>query len=67
MGSMVGLVRGSSNMVSEPGGLEFKPWSRVIISDYRSPYGDAYVAQTSGPLNGAAGPWLAHNRKNIRI
>jgi hypothetical protein len=39
-------------MVSESGGLEFKPRSRillrVIISSYRSSYGGAHVVQASG-------------------
>jgi hypothetical protein len=39
-------------VVSEPGGLEFELWPRIIplriITAYRSPYGGARVAQTSG-------------------
>jgi hypothetical protein len=43
---------GPSNLVSEPGGLEFEPQPRIplrVIPAYRSPYGGARIAQTSGP------------------
>jgi hypothetical protein len=44
---------GPSNLVSEPGGLEFEFWPRIfllrVISAYRSPYSGARVAQTSEP------------------
>jgi hypothetical protein len=44
--------KGSSNMISELGGLEFKPRSRiplhVFIPVYGSPYGGAHVAHTGG-------------------
>jgi hypothetical protein len=40
-------------MVSESGGLNFEPWPRIIprrvIPVYRSPYGEAHIAQTSRP------------------
>jgi hypothetical protein len=40
-------------MISEPRGLEFEPHSRIfslhIISAYKNPYGEAHVAQISGP------------------
>jgi hypothetical protein len=42
----------ASIVVSKPGGLEFELWPRIIplriITAYRSPYGGARVAQTSG-------------------
>jgi hypothetical protein len=55
-------------MVSESGGLDFEPRPRislhVIISAYKSPYGGAHVAQTSGR---AAGAWLVRNRGNVGL
>jgi hypothetical protein len=43
----------NSNMVSEPGGLEFEPQPRillrVIILTYINSYGEPHVAQTSDP------------------
>jgi hypothetical protein len=48
-------------MVSELGGLEFEPQPRIyslcVIPAYRSPYGGARVAQTSGlPRTERRGP-----------
>jgi hypothetical protein len=48
-----------SNMVSEPGDLEFEPRVHIFQLFVILPtevYGGAHVAQTSGPLSGAAGP-----------
>jgi hypothetical protein len=39
-------------LVSKPVGLEFEPRPRIplrVIPAYRSPYGGARIAQTSGP------------------
>jgi hypothetical protein len=36
-----------------------------IILVYRSSYGGARIAQTSKPLSGVMGPWLARSRGNI--
>jgi hypothetical protein len=56
-------------MVLELGGLEFEPRPRIfslrVILSYKSPYGGACIAHTSGPPSGAAGPWLAHSKVNI--
>jgi hypothetical protein len=56
-------------LVSESRGLEFDPQPRTfllrVIPAYRSPYSETHVAQTSGPPNRAAEPWLARSRGDV--
>jgi hypothetical protein len=53
-------------VVSELGGLEFELWPRIIplriITAYRSPYGGARVAQTSGSGWHTVGGMLEPNK-----
>jgi hypothetical protein len=47
--------------------LSYALISPRVIPTYRSLYGETRVAQTSGPLSGVAGSWLACSRGNVEI
>jgi hypothetical protein len=70
LGCMIGLTRGSFNMVSESEGIKFEPRPHIIplrvIPTYRSLYSGVHVAQTSGLLSRATWPWLTCSMENIR-